>query len=462
MDRIHISFLGGVGTVTGSKYLVEAGGQRILVDCGLFQGLKQLRLRNWEPLPVDPKNIQAVVLTHAHIDHAGYLPILVRNGFKGRIFCTAATKDLCGILLPDAGYLAERDAEFANRHGFSKHHPALPLFTEVDARAALLQLTPLSWEHEHDLGNGLGFSFRYAGHILGAAMVALSYRGTKLLFTGDLGRSNDPIMRDPEPIGATDYLVVESTYGDRRRSPQDVEAELARIIIQTAGRGGSVLIPTFAVGRAQLLLYHLYRLRTAKRIPDIPIFLDSPMAINASQVFKSHRNEHRLGPDECRALREAIHFTPSPEESKAINRSRVPTVILSASGMATGGRVLHHLKVLAPDQRNTILFAGFQAAGTRGAAMVAGTNQIKIHGSYIPINADVINLDMLSAHADSHEIMNWLCSADVAPRLTFITHGEPIAADTLRHRIEEELRWDCRVPSYRDEVSLSKTSFTLI
>ncbi|MGE5540514.1 MAG: MBL fold metallo-hydrolase RNA specificity domain-containing protein [Gemmatimonas sp.] len=450
---MQITFLGGVGTVTGSKYLVEAGGRRILVDCGLFQGLKQLRLRNWEPLPVDPATVDAVVLTHAHLDHSGYLPLLVRNGFKGHVLCTAATADLCAILLPDAGHLEERDAESANRHGYSKHHPALPLFTEADARAVLPRLSPLTWDTAHDLGGGLTLTFRYAGHILGAAMALLSWRGSSVLFSGDVGRPHDPIMRAPASIGAVDYLVVESTYGDRTHNGDDPEARLADVIIRTSKRGGTVVIPAFAVGRAQAILYHLFQLRKTKRIPDLPIFLDSPMAIDAGDIFHKHRRDHRLSEAECHAVCGVARATRSVEESKAIDRNPVPSIVISASGMATGGRVLHHLKVFAPDDRNAIVFTGFQAAGTRGAAMLAGASELKIHGAYVPVRAEVVNLGMLSAHADANEIMAWLRTASAAPRMTFVTHGEPTAADTLRHRIEEELGWATRVPDYRDMVT---------
>lgn len=454
---MQLSFLGGVGTVTGSKYLLEAGGRRILVDCGLFQGFKQLRLRNWEKLPVDPRTIDTVILTHAHIDHTGYLPLLVRNGFDGRILCTAATRDLCGILLPDSGHLQEQDAAFANRYGFSKHHPALPLYTEADARAALPRLTPIDYGSPHVLGNGLTLTFLYAGHILGAAMAMLSHQGTAVVFSGDLGRPNDPVMRDPATIAATDYLVVESTYGDRKHDATDPQEALAEVITRTAGRGGTVLIPAFAVGRAQMLLYHLYRLKSAHRIPDLPIFLDSPMAIDAGDIFHEHRRDHRLSAAECRAVCGIARHTRSVDESKAIDRNHVPAIVISASGMATGGRVLHHLKVFAPDPRNTVLFAGFQAGGTRGAAMLAGASQVKIHGFYVPIAAEVANLDMLSAHADADEIMSWLRNFQRPPRRTFVTHGEPAAADALRHRIEEELGWDCRVPEYLERADLSRS-----
>ncbi|HEV2548815.1 MAG TPA: MBL fold metallo-hydrolase [Stellaceae bacterium] len=455
---MRIAFLGGVGTVTGSKYLVEAGGCRILVDCGLFQGFKQLRLRNWEPLPVDPRTIDMVILTHAHLDHTGYLPLLVRNGFKGPVLCTAATRDLCGILLPDSGHLQEQDAAFANRHGFSKHRPALPLYTEAEARAALARFAPVDFGAPRVLGNGPTcptITFLCAGHILGAAMVMLAYQGIVMLFSGDLGCPNDPIMREPAAVAGADFIVAESTYGDRTHDPRDPQEVLADVIIRTARRGGTVLIPAFAVGRAQTLLYHLYRLKSANRIPDLPIFLDSPMAIDAGAIFHEHRRDHRLGETECREVCGIARNTREVEESKAIDRNHVPAIVISASGMATGGRVLHHLKVFAPDPKNTVLFAGFQAGGTRGAAMLAGAPQIKIHGEYVPVRSEVANLDMLSAHADADEIMGWLRHFDRPPRMTFVTHGEPAASDALRHRIEEELACRCWVPAYRDEIELT-------
>ena len=331
---MKITFLGGAGTVTGSKYLVEDHGRQFLMDCGLFQGFKQLRLRNWEPLPVDPRSIDAVILTHAHLDHSGYLPLLIRNGFRGQVLCTAATADLCGILLPDAGHLQEQDAEFANRHRFSKHRPALPLFTEADARTALSQLAPVAFAHPRDLGDGWTATFSCGGHILGAAIVSLEHRGTKLVFSGDLGRPNDPVMREPATIATADYLLVESTYGDRKHdtgSPQDL---LAEAINRTAGRGGTVLIPSFAVGRAQTLLFHLYRLKAAGRIPDLPVFLDSPMAIDAGEIFHQHRQDHRLSETECRAVCALARNTRTVDESKAIDRNRVPSIVISASGMA--------------------------------------------------------------------------------------------------------------------------------
>jgi len=451
----RLTFLGAAGTVTGSKYLLDTGRRRLLVDCGLFQGFKQLRLRNWDPLPIDINDLDAVVLTHAHLDHSGYLPLLVRNGFQGRVYCTSATRDLCGILLPDAGHLEEQAAASANRHGYTKHHPALPLFTQKDAHRALSHLQALDFGEQCALGDGLSLTFHYGGHILGAAMAEFALDGLRVLFSGDLGRPNDPIMRPPEPIAAADYLVVESTYGNRKHPQTDVQSELAEVINSTVRRGGSVVVPAFTVGRAQLLLYHLYHLKMARRIPELPIYLDSPMAIDAGEVFRSHPHDHRLSATEARAVCAIAQQTQTTEESKKIDHSSVPAIIVSASGMATGGRVLYHLRVFAPDPRSTILFTGFQAGGTRGAAMVSGSPTVRIFGQDVPVRARVENLAALSAHADADEIMDWLKHFAAPPKRTFITHGEPEASDTLRQRIERELKWNCCVPAYRDEVALS-------
>ncbi len=451
---MRITFLGGVGTVTGSKYLLEWEDRRVLVDCGLFQGFKQLRLRNWDALPVDPATVDAVILTHAHIDHSGYLPLFVRNGFAGPVYCTPATEALCGLLLPDSGHLHERDAEFANRYGFSKHRPALPLYTQADAEASLERFEIVGYGSEQALSAGATVTFRPAGHILGAALVRITWNGTSVQFSGDLGRPGDPMMLEPYAVPEADYLVVESTYGDRTHDGRDPEDMLADIVTRTCGRGGTVLVPAFAVGRAQSILYHLHRLKEAGRIPDVPVFLDSPMAINASEIFCTYAREHRLSAAQCRDFCNGATYVRNVEESKKLDRNHIPMVLISASGMATGGRVLHHLKVFAPDPRNTILFAGFQAGGTRGAAMVAGAKSVKIHGDYVPVGAEVDNLTMLSAHADANEIMGWLGKFGKPPRRTFVTHGEPPAADALRHRIEEELGWSCRVPDYRDSFEL--------
>lgn len=451
---LSLSFLGGAGTVTGSKYLIESADHRLLIDCGLFQGFKTLRLRNWERFPVDPRQIDAVLLTHAHLDHTGYLPLLIKQGFAGSAFCSGATASLCGILLPDSGHLQEQDAAFANRHGFSKHKPALPLYTLKDALSALEQLKPIAFEQSVKLAGATAF-FRRAGHILGAASIQLDWNGKAIVFSGDLGRYNDATMVDPVQVEHADYLVVESTYGNRRHAAQNPEDALAETIDRTVGRGGTVIVPAFAVGRAQSLMFHLHRLKAVRRIPDIPIFLDSPMAVDASEIFCRHVADHRLTERECRDSCAVAHYVRSVEESKALTINPMPKIIISASGMATGGRILHHLKSYAPDARNTILFAGFQAGGTRGAAMIAGADSIKIHGEYVPVRAEVKNLDMLSAHADADEILRWLKGFKNPPRTTFITHGEPSASDALRKRIEEELGWTCVVPDHGQQVILS-------
>jgi metallo-beta-lactamase family protein len=450
-----IQFLGATGTVTGSKYLVSAGRRRVLVDCGLFQGLKQLRLRNWDPPPVQPREVEAILLTHAHIDHTGYLPLFVKRGFAGRVFCTHATRDFCEILLPDSGRLQEEEAEYANRHSFSKHSPALPLYTQRDAEACLPSLSPIDCDHEVRLGEDLSFRFLPAGHILGAAMIAMRCAQVSLLFSGDLGRSADPVIKAPTPVTRADYLVVESTYGDRLHDPSDPKLKLAEIINRTSGRGGTVIIPAFAVGRAQQVMYYIHLLKQERAIPDIPVYLNSPMAADVTQLFHRYQGEHRLTSSQCDAMSKVAHIVNSVEESKWLNTRSFPMVIISASGMASGGRVLHHLRAFAPEPKNTILFTGFQAAGTRGAAMLAGASSVKIHGQYVPVRAEIAAISNLSAHADYAEILDWLAHFDQPPRQTFITHGEPIAADALLHRIEEQMRWNCRVPDYLEASELS-------
>jgi metallo-beta-lactamase family protein len=449
-----LTFLGAAGTVTGSKYLLDVDGRRILIDCGLFQGFKQLRLRNWAPLPLRPSEVDQLLLTHAHLDHSGYLPLLVRSGFRGRVLCTDATFALCRLLLPDSGYLQERDAEFANRHGFSKHKPALPLYTQADAESSLERFHPVAFRKTLALGGGLSARFLYAGHILGAAMIELTHAQTKIVFSGDLGRPNDIALFDPDIVESADYLIVESTYGDRTHEALDPEDALADAIQKTALQGGTILIPAFAVGRTQSLLFHLYRLKEARRIPDLPIYVDSPMAIDATEIFSAHAQDHRLNAAEVRKIFAVAHYVRTIEESKKLSSQSGAKIIVSASGMATGGRVLHHLEKYAPDPRNLILFAGFQAGGTRGAAMTSGAETIKMHGKQIAVRARVQNLQMLSAHADATEILAWLRHFRSPPKMTFITHGEPGAADALRRRIGEELGWTCTVPDYRDEAEL--------
>jgi len=449
-----IQFLGATGTVTGSKYLVQAADKLILVDCGLFQGYKQLRLRNWARLAVDPKTIDAVVLTHAHLDHSGYLPLLVKNGYKGPVFCTAATADLCGILLPDSGHLQEEDARYANRRGFSKHHPALPLYTQDDAKRCLSQLKPVEFDRSANIKPGIDIRLLQGGHILGAAMVEMRCEGRAVLFSGDLGRPNDLVMKPPARVEHVDYLVIESTYGNRRHDVNDPLEVLADVITRTAARQGVVIIPAFAVGRAQTLLYAIHLLKIARRIPDVPVYLNSPMAVDATQIYHRHRTEHRLTVEQCKAMCTAAKFVNSVEESKGLNNRRGPMILISASGMVTGGRVLHHLKAFAPDPRNTIMLSGFQSGGTRGAAIAAGAETVKIHGEHVPIRAEVATLSNLSAHADYIETLVWLGQFSRPPRQTYITHGEPAAADALRRSMEEKLKWQCYVPEYLERASL--------
>ena len=453
---MDIQFLGATGTVTGSKYLINADGFRFLLDCGLFQGYKSLRQQNRAALPFDPAELNAVVLTHAHLDHSGYLPLLVKEGYHGKVYCTSATRDLCQLLLPDSGHLQEEEANYANRHGSSRHSPALPLYSEADAVRALRQLTPVDFNHVLQLNEHLSIEFLRAGHILGAAMVRVRYQGKTMLFSGDLGRLQDPLLPSPTLIEEADYLVVESTYGDRLHDQTDPTIMLGQVIRDTAAHGGVVLIPSFAVGRAQELMYYIHQLKERGNIPALlPVYLNSPMAVNATSLFVRHQKDHKLSAAECEAMCAGVKIVTSVEESIALNENRSPKIIIAASGMATGGRVLHHLAAFAPDSRNAIIFAGFQAGGTRGAAMVDGASSIKIFGEYVSVRARVSQIDNLSAHADQGEILQWLSHFKRPPQTTFITHGEPAAADALRRRIEEDLHWNCRVPMYRDRVELA-------
>ncbi len=453
---MRIQFLGAAGTVTGSKYLVSTDKGSILVDCGLFQGLKQLRLRNWARLPFDPAGLSAVVLTHAHLDHSGYLPLLVRNGFRGPIYCTQATFELCKLLLPDSGRLLEEDAEYANRHGFSKHKPALPLYSERDANNALRYFSPVDYDQDFDLDIGLAVTLAPAGHILGSAFVALNNGENRVVFSGDLGRPGDPLMTPPRELTRADYLLIESTYGDRLHADMQPWDELEPVITRTIRRGGIVIVPSFAVGRAQSLLYCVHRLKQERRIPsDLPVYLNSPMAVDVTRLYQRFASECRISVAECDAACGVAHYVNSAEESKHINTLRKPMIIIAASGMATGGRVVHHLKAFAPDSRNTILFSGFQAAGTRGAAMLAGAKQIRIHGTDVPVNAEVATMSTLSAHADYAEILQWLGHFNPVPRVAFITHGEPVAADALRQQMERKLGWTTHIPEYRERIDLA-------
>lgn len=452
---MELAFFGATQTVTGSRYLLTGDASRVLVDCGLFQGYKHLRLKNWARLPFEPAALNAVLLTHAHLDHSGYLPLLVKQGFKGPIYATRATIDLCRILLPDSGHLQEEQAEFANRHGFSRHSPALPLYTEQDAIECLSRLRAIRCGEEFAPVAGLRAQYSRAGHLLGAASIRVQSAGTSVFFSGDIGRPTDPLMRAPDAPLPADYVVVESTYGDRRHAAVDPQAELGDVISRTCERRGIVVIPTFAVGRAQLLLLLIARLKAAQAIPDVPVYLDSPMAIDATGLLTRYAAEHRLSGAEAAAVGRTAGLIHTAAESKALDRIREPAIILAASGMATGGRVVHHLKMFVTEPRNTILFSGFQAGGTRGASLVAGARELRMHGETFPVRAEICQLQSASGHADADELIAWLRQLRAAPRHVFVTHGEPSASDTLRQRLQAELGWAASVPEYRDEVPLA-------
>lgn len=452
-----LTFLGAARTVTGSKHLLDVDGYRVLVDCGLFQGLKDLRLRNWSPLPVPPETIDCVVLTHAHIDHSGWLPRLVAQGFNGPVYCTAGTADLCSLVLPDAAHLQEEDARFANKRGFSKHHPALPLYTEADAAEALARLRPSPFAKRVAIGNGLEIEFINAGHLLGSSYVKLTRADNSsagILFGGDLGRYQRPILPDPSPGVDADVLLVESTYGDRAHPQEDDGASLARIVTETHARGGKVIIPAFAIGRVEELLYWLFKLEDERRLPQLPIYVDSPMAIKGIGFYQAHAGE--LDKELQTMRRKLPRFTPinSAADSKALVEKDQPAVIIASSGMATGGRVVHHLFAGLPDPRNTVLFVGFQAAGTRGRHMIEGAQHVKIFGQHVPVHARIEKIDGLSSHADAGEIIRWLRTFPRAPRMTYLVHGEPVAQDALRLRIEKELSWRVEVPWHGQKVDV--------
>ena len=455
---MRITFWGATETVTGSRFIVEAGGRLVLVDCGLFQGIKRIRQRNWEPFPVDPSTIDAVLLTHAHIDHSGYLPALVRDGFKGDIWCTEPTAALCRIMLLDAAHLQEEEARYANQRKSSRHHPALPLYTTPDAERSLRQLRPHTWHDSFRPIPELEVRFTPVGHILGAASIWLTDGTTSVAFTGDVGRPVDPVMHGPEPLLAADHVVTESTYGNRAHPANDPRDELAAITNRTLQRGGALLVPVFAVGRAQTVLHLLAELRAEGRIPYVPTYLNSPMAVDATELFCRYAGEHRLTDAQCRAMCQGVTFVRTAEESKQVTPLGGPMIALSASGMASGGRVLHHLERLAPDHRNTILLVGYQAAGTRGEALLAGAREVKIFGEYVPVRAEVARMDTLSAHADGGELVSWLGDGHAPPRGASIVHGEAAAADTFRRTLRDTLGWEADVAQYGEAVDLVETA----
>lgn len=443
---MRLTFLGAAGTVTGSKYLLEDGDDRLLIDCGLFQGLKVLRLRNRERFPIDPAAIGSMLLTHAHLDHSGYLPRLAAQGFRGKVHCSAATRDLARILLLDSASLQEEEARHAARHGWSKHNPPLPLYTRQEAQDCERLFRPERWNKPFHPMPGWEAVFRKAGHILGAATVTVSRAGRSVLFSGDLGRRNDAVLAPPDPCPGADWIVIESTYGDRRHADVDPAEAFASLAEKVFARGGAVLVPSFAVGRTQSLLHLLWRLRQAGRLAHVPVFVDSPMAADVTRLYLDHPSDHNLGPELAREVFGKATYVQTPEESKRLSARKGPMILISASGMATGGRILHHLRAFAPHAENAVLLAGFQAEGTRGAKLAAGEPTIRIFGETVPVNAEIATLPNASAHADADEILAWLKTAPRAPERVFVTHGEPSASEALRARIEAELGWQAHAP----------------
>jgi metallo-beta-lactamase family protein len=459
-----LQFLGAAGGVTGSKYLFSYGDEQLLIDCGLFQGLKELRQKNWASVPIDLARLRAVILTHAHIDHSGYLPRLVSKGYKGPVFATPGTCDLLGVMLPDAAHLQEEEARYARQKGYSKHSPALPLYTVEDAEQSLTLLRSLRVGQSVEVIKGVSLDFGRVGHILGAGSARLSFEinGQKrtLLDSGDLGRYDRPILKDPEPARNADWLLLESTYGNRTHA-KDSETELRNLIKETVARRGCLLIPAFAVGRTQDLIYTIRKMEDEGEIPAIPVHVDSPMGLEATEIYCRHPEEHDFemqqlsSQDSCPISSRHMIVHKSPEQSKSINQSKGPMVIISASGMATGGRVLHHLKQRLPNLDTTVLFAGYQAEGTRGRLLQDGAKEVKLLGEVVPVRAQIKVIDGFSAHADQGEILRWLGTFKQAPRMTYIVHGEPPAAAALADSIRERLKWKVEIAKYQQKVTLA-------
>jgi len=460
-----ITFLGAAGTVTGSKYLLEAEGKRLLVDCGLFEGSKELKQRNWDKLPINPATIDWVLLTHAHIDHTGYLPRLVGNGFRGPIYANAATHELCALLLPDSAHIQVEDAQYAAKKGYSAHKPPLPLYTVPESQAALQQFRLIPRAEPFKISPQFSVRPHDAGHILGSTWLELTItengKQTLIVFSGDVGRYDQPILKDPESPTRADFLLCESTYGDRDHPGGSVVDELADIVNATAKRGGAVVIPAFAVGRTQLLMYYLRELEEQQRIPHLPVFVDSPMAINVTGLYMSHHEDHdaEFSQEETTGNHDPlncheVHMTRTVEDSKKINDVVSPCIIISASGMITGGRIKHHLAQRLPDSRSTVLLVGYQAEGSGGRALLDGANYLRIHHEQIPVRAKIIEIGQLSAHAGKSELLRWLSGFQAPPRQTFLVHGEPSGLNGLRDAIAAQYKWPVTIPAYQQSIDL--------
>ncbi len=450
-----LDFYGAAGSVTGSKTLLTHNGHRLLVDCGLFQGHKNLRQLNWIDLPFEPKRLSAVVLTHAHLDHAGALPLLVKQGFCGPVYTSAASIDVATVLLLDSAKLQQEEANYANRHNTTKHHPARPLYDIADVEATVKLFEPLSFGDWHNILPDISIKLQRASHILGAAFVRVHSGDREVVFSGDLGRAQAPILGAPETLGPVDCVVMESTYGNRYHPAEDPKILLASIINATVRKGGAVLIPAFAIGRAQVLMHAIHNLIETEKIPNLPVFLDSPMAVSVTKLYQKHHADHQLSAKQIKAVFDLAQLVETVEASKALNSLKYPRIIISASGMATGGRVLHHMRTLISDHRNAIVFGGFQAAGTRGARLVAGELTIRIFGQDLDVKAEIHSIEGFSAHADADQLLDWLESAGGSPRQVFLNHGEPSAADTLRQRVEHELGLPCQAPLLGQQFSVA-------
>ncbi|MGI9541722.1 MAG: MBL fold metallo-hydrolase RNA specificity domain-containing protein [Cyclobacteriaceae bacterium] len=458
---VRVKFLGAAKSVTGSKYLLEIDDFKLIIDCGLFQGKKELRRRNWDDLPQNSDDIDAMVITHSHIDHIGYLPRLIKQGFNGPIYCTSATKDLMEIMLKDSAKIQEEEAAFAKRKGYSKHKDPQPLYGTEDAEAALLNLKACDYDKNVNVHHTIGVKFYNAGHILGSTLVEVTLHGNeqdkKIVFSGDLGRYDQPVLRDPEVIEEADILFVESTYGNKKNPPVSPKDSLAEVVNETVANGGCLLIPAFALGRTQLLIYYLKQLLEEGKIPDLPVFIDSPMAIKVTALYKKHFNDHKLREEELEDSvfdYKNLRYCKSAQDSKAINDRKKNAIIISASGMCTGGRIIHHLYHRLPREKDTVLFVGYQAEGTRGRRILEQEETIRIFGKDVPLNCQVRHINGLSAHADRSEILRWLGNFKKGPKYTFVVHGEVESATALADSLKQDFQWNAVVPDYLESFQL--------